>query len=179
VVGGGEDDFFAVEPVNQRSTDDGPPTTFANRYDANFVAKHSRARREIVPNRFDALRCVLLFKRVLSTHVRFTSVRHQVCEGRICESAVFGACQFPLLMREGASSTQERREFMRSLSAANAISVLGAGIASRPRTAATRPTAAAPRGLGLENPCKPSVSEECQAQGQFQSPQGVLMIDQI
>ena len=40
-------------------------TTFANRYDANFAAKKFFAQREIVPNRFDSPRAVLLIKSVL------------------------------------------------------------------------------------------------------------------
>lgn len=39
--------------------------TFANRYDAIFVAKKSFAAREIVLNRFDSPRAILLIKSVL------------------------------------------------------------------------------------------------------------------
>jgi hypothetical protein len=57
--------FFVFVCSMSRSAPRTTQISFANRYDAHFAAKNILARREIVPNRFDAARAVLLIKSVL------------------------------------------------------------------------------------------------------------------
>ncbi len=114
---------FDTHRAGRQNAGDRRRSNFANRYDANRAAKKNSERRKIVPIRFDARRAVLLFKRVSSSHVRFTRARHQVCEGRFLRASLFALCQFPLLIEEGASTARTQRKLMRSFSAANNSSV--------------------------------------------------------
>jgi hypothetical protein len=106
----------------------GRPSNFANRYDATNVAKKISALREIIPNRFDAPRVVLLIKSVLSAHVRFTRDVHPVCEGRFASNRRFDLLTSSFA-QEGARIGRERRKLMRRVSAAYQFSAFDTGTA--------------------------------------------------